>query len=121
MKKSKKALYILGICLISLLIGYVSFSFIRFTSKRNIKLNDVVGVTYRSKNRENYFFFDSEDYVVFYVKETYYRSIDISYNNGIAILTDENDKTIKLAFLDSDHTYSSTFNMYFYNENLLKK
>ena len=74
--------------------------------KRNIKLNDVVGVTYRSKNRENYFFFDSEDYVVFCVKETYYRSIDISYDNGIAILTDENDKTIKLAFLDSDHIKS---------------
>lgn len=117
MKKRKKLFYLLGICLISLIIGYVSFSFIRFSSKRNIKIKDIVGVTYRSKNLDSYFFFDSETFVVFYINEIYYRSTSVSYDNGIAIVSYDDEKTIKVAFLDSNMAYSSTFNMYFYNEN----
>ena len=52
------------------------------------------------------------------IKNKRYSSEELDYNNGIMIINDENDKTIKLAFLDNKHAYSSTFNMYFYKENL---
>lgn len=118
MKILKKVIYIVCVMLVILISGYILYSFAQFRSKPNIKIEDLVGETYRSKNNENYFYLANEKYVVFYVKETYYRSEELDYNNGIMTISDENDKTIKLAFLDNKHAYSSTFNMYFYKENL---
>lgn len=118
MKSLKKVIYIVFLMLIVLVVGYILYSFSQFKSKPNIKIDSLIGETYRSKDGENYFYLVNEKNAVFYVNETYYHSQDLNFNNGIMRINDENEQIIKLAFLDTDHVYSSTFNMFFYNENI---
>lgn len=126
MKVLKKVIYIVVVMILVLLSGYIIYSFSQFKSKSSIKLEDLIGVTYRSKNQENYLYLANEENVVFYVNESYYSSKELTYEKGIITITtdiedEESDKVIKLAFIDYDHVFSSTFNMFFYNENLFNE
>lgn len=117
MKRLNKILYIFGLSLFCVFSGY----FIHSCNRMNANIDILVfkHQYFRTKDDRSFISFGSFKNTVLSIDERLIFITSLEYENGIFTMLDE-EKIYYFGVIDENTIYNSTYNLYFYNIEVLK-